>query len=294
MNWTVFTVAILIGAAAGSAVQLYRRSRMRGDRQITAVLAVANRVGLVVTTEALGDRIADRLRRQARITLLTLPLALTVGLLVALRIPADASTIFVALPVWVMVVAQQVATSIAAVVEGFRLDPDRPRVAMVRPRSRGDYSDAVVRVGVRVLAVLAGVVGLAAVLAQVEGAVAIGAAALIAIAGTFTADLLAESLARHPQHARDDDELRWDDALRALAVNDLYTGPFAVAALTAWAGGIQLLDIVPITWGWAGVAVVAAVPLLASATVIAAIVTGFTRRPAYRAVRRLWPEETRA
>ncbi|MRG59760.1 hypothetical protein GE115_07750 [Agromyces sp. CFH 90414] len=263
-------------------VKYLMRARLHGDAEVRAVLAVAGRVGMTIDRRELGDRIGGRLRRQGRAMAFAAPFVAVPGIVAAFWMPADTSGAVFALPLWIVIACMQFTESSVAVAEGFRLDPDRPRVANARRRTRADYADPVVRIGTRVFVLLAAAISVVAVFSIGAEAALLGLTALLAIAALVVAELLAQSLAGHPQHARDDDELRWDDALRALAINDLYVAPFGLAGLAMLSSGLAAAASTnSALWPLSFVTPIA---------LLAALVIGLVRRPAHRAVRRLWPE----
>ncbi|QAY72420.1 hypothetical protein ET445_02755 [Agromyces protaetiae] len=277
--------------AIGIAIRSGARIRMRGDSQVRTVLRVARQVGLDVESAETGDRIADRLRRQARISLLTIPLWAALGVGFAFALPTDAPLLLTLVPLWAAVACQQFGESVAGVVEGFRLDPDRARVATARLRTRADYADPFVRIGSRILvtfSALATAVLLAAGGPDPAGTSA-GISMLAAVAALVAADLLAGALARRRQHAANREELVWDDALRAIAINNVYSTPFLLAIYPLIATA-QALSGSPGMPAWITLAG-ALTGVVTGGAVMAYSLAIIVRRPAERMTRRLAAED---
>ncbi|QTX03470.1 hypothetical protein [Agromyces archimandritae] len=116
---------------------------------------------------------------------------------------------------------------------------------------------------------------------------AIAVVGLAAIGVLAVVDIAAGVLSARPQTARDDEELRWDDALRAHAVTMMYQAPALMVFLPITVAGPDLAGLVP-PGSWA--APVAGLAVSASLFSYSAwlFVLAF-RRPGRRAVRLLWP-----
>ena len=216
-----------------------------------------------------------------RISAWAVPPAVLIAAAVAIGPVDEAAPVWMLLPMYIVVAGAIVGGSIAAVVTGFRLDPSRPRVARLRVPERRDYADPLIVVGTRLLVLLGAAVALVSALLG-RNLPIIAIAALLSVAVLAGAELTAERLARHPQHAADHEELRWDDALRALALNQLYAAPAVLAVPPILIGGIDL----SIAYLGDTIAFLPVYALLFAALILAAV-----RRPGRRAVRALWGTE---
>ena len=249
--------------------------------RLMAVFRLQERIGLDAGGE-MTSKLAERLGRDRRIIVASVGIATVAVVASTLALPGFASVAGGTMTVFFFIASIGVGTSIASVVGGFRLDPDRPRVARLTQPSAADYADRRVTTMTRLL-VAGGSLLTVAAIANGAAAVPYGVLALIAIACLPAAELTAIRLARHPQHAHDLDELRWDDALRASAVNGLYAAPALFAGIALMAAGLDLTtrlagDDASGPWTMAMIAIAL------SGTVFAA-----TGRFEARALARIWP-----
>ncbi|MWB97951.1 hypothetical protein [Agromyces seonyuensis] len=269
------------------AFQLVRQSvGFTAAQRARAIERLWRRLQLPIDEEQFG-RLDDRLERMRRGPILGAAIGIALvlpPLLIAALAGHPAPTEFVHWCAYVPGACTFVGLAISTTVHGFHLDPALPRVARVEPLSRSDYTDprSVLLFRLLVLgAALLAAAGLFAGLDQVLPAVF----ALAAIGSLVAVELLAERLAHLPRRARNELELRWDDGLRAIALDNLFVVPglFAMPVLAFWAP-----DIIRTLFGDAAVTgyVVASVALG-----IAAVVA-FTIRPTGRSsVERLHPRK---
>lgn len=160
------------------------------------------------------------------------------------------------------------------------------RIARANTPREGDYLHPLwqwASVGVCALAVLcccATLLGLGPVIGGVVAGVPVAAvvgATSVAVIAQLAAALLARRLLAVPQPAENELELRWDDAMRGMALRSLWIAAFTLAWAACLLAMLWLLAPAPTVTAWLGF--VAIVPMLLLAVPA-------SRRSAWR----LWPD----
>ncbi|MWB97952.1 hypothetical protein [Agromyces seonyuensis] len=272
-------VALVLGPMGGIGV-IRGAIGFRPLGQQRAIERLAVRLGLD-TSRDIRVRLFERAARLRRAAIIGTAVGWVAGIPVAVQ--AGESYLFF-LPLFYFTMAGALAgLAVGSAAAGFELDPSSPRVARLEARQAADYLEPLVVVGARVGVAVVAIAAL--LLWSPEPAATLRAALALAAIGLLVGtELLAAALARRPQHARTEEELRWDDGLRAVALNGLFGVPALVGATGLVVGGLPMI-------GTAGASVFDSIVYLVLAVVALVGLVVFTARPPGRAaLRRLHPE----
>lgn len=289
----IFTAAVsgvLVGMLGLTALPSVRRR---------AVDRLARRLDLRLEP-SLATRIGRRVTLRQRSGLLGALLGVGVGTAILLGQPGPVDgEPWLPIDIWMltgmMFVGSGIGFSLSALVAIPRPDADAPRVARSRVLGIGDYVDPFELVPTRVLAPTALALAVAANIGALSGAAPasdnslVPAALVLAVLAIVTLvifELGARALLRRPTPAVSEQELAWEDGLRATAVRQLLTAPLTFSLIAVIWSGFGLLEAIP---GQVALVVVnVATPLLTAGLVVIAVLA-FARHPERYFRRRLWP-----